>query len=612
MTQIKPYRVISGLGAGAGAMLAVMVVMVVVRYTLGLPTIPELMLNPILQLMGGQAFSDALDQLYYAGRPLLFASILEGMLVVGALLGLLYAWLARPNPETGRRASVFNTPLGGLLFGLVVGVLLNVVFLPMVGQQVFGSDVLGIFSASVIPLWLGMMVLGLVFGLAAHALLPPVPSPEAQAMVVTYEAPTDEGRRTALRVLGGAVLALLGGAGVVLGGTVLNQGGFTSPVSGGGRVNTPGDGSPVDPTPDTSAQAVPTVTPEAIPTATTAPTEEPTEEPTAEPTAVAQGEPTPEAPPTDTPPPPATETPVPPTSTPTPKIEVAEITPNESFYHVSKNFLDPSPSADGWTLEIKGLVDKPYSLTYAQLTALPAVEVAVGMMCISNPTGGGLIGNTRWKGVRLADLLKRAVPKKGVVDVAMSAVDGYTDSIPFEKAMDPDVVLVWEMGGKTLTSDHGFPARLLVPGIYGMKHVKWITSFELVNTDFKGYWQGPSQGWSDPAPVNTMSRIDFPAKATLPLGTNAISGIAFAGDRSISKVEISTDGGKTWAEAYLKPPLSSTSWVLWGYDWTVTQPGKYTVMVRATDGEGKTQTARKDDPYPNGATGYHTVIYQAK
>jgi DMSO/TMAO reductase YedYZ molybdopterin-dependent catalytic subunit len=402
-------------------------------------------------------------------------------------------------------------------------------------------------------------------------------------------------------VLGGAVLALLGGAGVVLGGTVMNQGGLTSPVNNSGLANA-GDGPDVDPTPDTSAHAVNTATSERVPTATSEPTREPAAEPTSE---------APSAP-TDTPPPPATETPVPPTSTPTPNIEVAEITPTETFYHVSKNLFDPSPSSNGWKLDIRGLVDKPYSLTYAELTALPAIEVAVGMMCISNPIGGGLIGSTRWKGVRLADLLKRAAPQKGVVDVVMRAEDGYSDSIAYEKALDPDVVLVWEMDGKPLNAQHGFPARLLVPGIYGMKHVKWILSFELVNNDYKGFWQQTGQGWSDPAPVNTMSRIDFPAKATLPLGKNAVSGIAFAGDRSISKVEISTDGGTTWAEAYLKPPLSHTSWVLWGYDWTPTEPGKYTVMVRATDGEGKTQTAHKTDPYPDGATGYHSVVYNVK
>ena len=289
-----------------------------------------------------------------------------------------------------------------------------------------------------------------------------------------------------------------------------------------------------------------------------------------------------------------------------------ELTPTGSFYHVSKNFFDPSPSADGWQLGILGMVSKPYSLNYKQLTALPATRTTVGMMCISNPVGGALIGNTIWKGVHLADLIQKASPQKGVTKVVLRAADGYEDSITYQKAMDPDVMLVWEMGGQPLTSQHGFPARLLVPGIYGMKHVKWLTSIELVNYDFKGYWQNPSQGWSDPAPVNTMSRIDYPSDGTLGMNPQTFSGIAFAGSRSISKVEVSTDGGKTWNEAYVKPPRNHTSWVVWAYTWSPPKPGRYTVQVRATDGKGNLQTTNRTDPYPNGATGYHTVTYLAK
>ena len=349
---------------------------------------------------------------------------------------------------------------------------------------------------------------------------------------------------------------------------------------------------------DTPTSVPPTDT--AIPEPATATAEEATQAPTATtepPTATAQ--------PTAT---------IEPSATPValPVIEVQEITPVDSFYHVSKNFFDPSPSANGWNLEITGLVDKPYSLDYKALTSLPATLVTTGMMCISNPVGGGLIGNQVWKGVHLADLLKKAKPKVGVTKLLMRAVDGYSDSITFQKAMDPDVMLVWEMGGKPLTSQHGFPARLLVPGIYGMKHVKWITSIELINYDFKGFWQDPSQGWSDPAPVNILSRIDFPTDGTLSMKQQTISGVAFAGDRSLTKVEVSTDGGKTWNKAYVKPPKSHTSWVVWGYNWTPSAPGKHTIMVRATDGNGKLQTARRADSYPNGATGYHSVTYVVK
>jgi len=591
----RPYRIISGIGAGAGAALVMLVAMGLLRFMLQFPSLPELMLNPVVKLLGGQAFSDALDKLYYAGRPLMFTLMLEGTILLGVILGVIYARLARPNPTTGERPALFNSPLGGVLYGLLIGILLNTVFLPIVEQDVFASQPLGITAASPLPLWAGLMVLALIFGITLHGLLPGL-APKAEGGVVLPDpAAQAVDRRHVLRILGGAALSLVGGAAFWYGGTVLTQGGFTSPVDRPVADDSTGAVQVEETaTPAQVSQANPTSTPE--PTATTEP-------PTATPQAVAQA-------PTEPPPPAPTNTAK---TAAVPVIRVKEITPTESFYHISKNFFDPSPGSKDWKLEIKGLVENPYSLTYGELTSLPAVEVTTGMMCISNPIGGGLIGNAKWKGVRLAALLQKAKPKKGALELAMSAVDGYTDSITLKKALDPDVVLVWEMNGAPLTSQHGFPARLLVPGIYGMKHLKWITSIELVDYDFKGFWQQPAQGWNDPAPVNTMSRIDLPTAGNLDVNKKTtISGVAFAGDRSISKVEVSIDGGKTWKEAYVKPPLSGTSWVVWGYEWTPTTPGKYTVQVRATDGEGKLQSAKKADPYPNGATGYHSITYRAK
>jgi DMSO/TMAO reductase YedYZ molybdopterin-dependent catalytic subunit len=467
------------------------------------------------------------------------------------------------------------------------------------------------------------MMLALIFGVTLHGLLPPVAPPAAGETIVANPDAQAVDRRHVLRIIGGAALSLMGGAAFWYGGTVMLQGGLKSPVDARVAGDDPGAAQVEETaTPANVSQANPTSTPEPLPTDTPQP-------PIVEPTATAEpisteapatGEPVP--PTSTTEPPPATQVPTEPPppaptntaqATPVPVIQVKEITPTESFYHISKNFFDPSPGSKDWKLEIKGLVDNPYSLTYEELTALPAVGVTTGMMCISNPIGGGLIGNAEWKGVRLADLLQKAKPKKNALELAMSAVDGYTDSITLKKALDPDVVLVWEMNGAPLTSQHGFPARLLVPGIYGMKHLKWITSIELVNYDFKGFWQQPAQGWDDPAPVNTMSRIDLPTGGTIDRNKKTtISGIAFAGDRSISKVEVSTDNGKTWKEAYVKPPLSGTSWVVWGYEWTPTAEGKYTVFVRATDGEGKLQIVKKADPYPKGATGYHSVTYRVK
>jgi DMSO/TMAO reductase YedYZ molybdopterin-dependent catalytic subunit len=644
----RPYRTLAGVGAGAGAALAMIVAMAALRFAGGLPSIPELLLNPIVRLMGGEAFSSALDNLYYAGRPLLFTVILEGTLLLGALLGLAYARLAKPDPLTGLRARIFDNRIAGILYGLLIGVLLNTVFLPLVDQPVFADRPYGIYSASGIPLWLGLMILALIFGVTLDRLLPEPPAaaiarrasapgaaeitPFSPSRLVAEEQATD--RRHFLRIAGGTLLAVLGGVAFVFGGAALNQGSVTpvrSVGAGEGDVaqNTgaeveptePGDVGSVPQAQPTAQASVPTDTPDP-PTPTAEPTRAP--EPTSTPEQV-EPSPVPTDTPAPTPEPPTVE---PPTATseptqapqptakaaagPPPAIKVKEITPTESFYHVSKNFFDPVSDGESWKLEIKGMVSKPYSLSLKDLFALKAVSVTTGMMCISNPIGGGLIGNTTWKGVHLADLIKRAGPKKGVVDVVMRALDDYSDSIPYAKALDPDVMLVWEMGGELLTPEHGFPARVLVPGIYGMKHVKWITSIELVNYDFKGYWQNPSQGWSDPAPVNVMSRIDFPTNGTLTTKTQSVSGIAFAGDRSISKVEISTDGGKTWQDAYVKPPSSGTSWVVWGYNWTPARAGKYTLQVRATDGQGNLQDPKRTDPYPNGATGYHSVTYVVK
>lgn len=699
----RPFRILSGVGAGAGASVVMMAVMAGLRFATNLPTIPELMVGPIINFLGGQSFSDQLDKLYYAGRPLLFTLIVEGTLLLGVVLGLLYAFLARPNPITDKRPAIFNSTIGGVLYGLAIGILLNVLFLPIISLTVFASQSPGTGLASPVPLWAGLMLLALVYGVTLHWLLPSAPPQEADGVGMVsasgkdgtghpylgYEPPKEEilavesaDRRQVLRIAGGTALALLGGTGLFGTGTLLNQGGVISPVNRVGTKNPDNAGvAPNDnvaqvievPTPQ-SAAPTETITPEPTPIPTDtplppSPTEVPTlppptntpQPPTAEPspttikptqpptktpkplptnTAKAKAAPTRTPRPTSAPPPSATplppsDTPVPtvpkatepppPTNTPVPAdtaivvntpsipvIKVREITPTTSFYHISKNFFDPNVSTDGWNLEIRGMVDNPYSLSYVTLTYMTPVEVTTGMMCISNPVGGGLIGNTTWKGVRLADLLARANPRPGVKDVVMRAADDYSDSITYEKALDPDVLLVWEMGGARLTSEHGFPARLLVPGIYGMKHVKWIQSFELVDYDFKGYWQQPSQNWNDAAPVKVMSRIDFPAEGTLDMGPLDLSGVAFAGDRSISKVEISTNSGKTWKQAYLKPPLSQTSWVLWGYTWTPPGAGTYKIMVRATDGEGNLQAAKRADPFPSGATGYHTVTFKVK
>ncbi len=197
--------------------------------------------------------------------------------------------------------------------------------------------------------------------------------------------------------------------------------------------------------------------------------------------------------------------------------------------------------------------------------------------------------------------------KRGATKVVLHAYDNYTDSIHLSKALEPTTLVALEMNGATLPHEHGFPARLLVPGIYGMKHVKWMTGVEVVNYDFQGYWQ--QRGWSDPAPVRMTSRIDTPiAGVTVPANKPGyIAGVAFSGNRGISEVDVSLDGGQTWRRAALKRPLSDLTWVLWELPWKPA-PGSYTIVVRAVDLEGNVQDPDVAPPLPNGSSGYHSII----
>lgn len=281
-----------------------------------------------------------------------------------------------------------------------------------------------------------------------------------------------------------------------------------------------------------------------------------------------------------------------------------EITPNKDFYQVSKNAFDPQVDVRRWKLEVTGLVDNPIELSFDDLKSFPAVEKYATLACISNEVGGDLIGNALWRGARLKDVLAKAGLREGVVDVALHASDDYTDSIPLERAVAGETLLVYEMNGEPLTPEHGFPVRLLVPGIYGMKNVKWITRIEPIAFDLKGYWQ--RRGWDDRAEYKTLSRIDAPDSRTK--GETTIAGVAFAGDRGISKVEVSTDGGASWELAEIKPPLSALTWVLWWKRWGPAQSGKHRLVVRATDGRNQTQTSQYAPPAPSGSSGYHSVI----
>lgn len=285
----------------------------------------------------------------------------------------------------------------------------------------------------------------------------------------------------------------------------------------------------------------------------------------------------------------------------------SDITPTDQFYIVSKNFVDPQLDAREWSLQVEGLVKAPFALSYNDLLALPAVEVPVTLQCISNPVGGDLISTAIWKGVPLKTLLERAGLQEGVRKVAFFAADGYSDSLPLDVALRNEVLVAYAMNGEPLPYKHGFPARLLVPGRYGLKSVKWLTRIRPVAEDFKGFWQ--EQGWSDTALVHTTSQVWTPRSGQWVRPSQIEAwGIAFAGDRGIRQVEVSWDDGQTWEPAILHPALSPYTWRIWTAQKHLSTPGKRTLRVRAADGTGQWQATVERDSFPDGALGIHSVI----
>ena len=293
---------------------------------------------------------------------------------------------------------------------------------------------------------------------------------------------------------------------------------------------------------------------------------------------------------------------------PTPGAPLAtEITPNDEFFRVSKNDVDPVVDASNWSLQVTGLVEEPLSLSYEDLKAMPSVEEFVTVECIGNIVGGGLIGNARWKGVPLRSILERARLKPGVRDVSFDAADGYTDGISLSRALSDEVIVAYEMNGAPLPDSHGFPARLLVPPLYGYKSVKWLTGIEAVDRDFMGYWE--RRGRTDHPVIKTMSKFVRPASdSVLPEAPLVLAGVAFSGGRGIAGVEVSSDGGKTWTPAQrISRPPSPYTWVSWETGFAPQAAGRVILTVRATDGQGVVQTSAVKSVYPDGATGRHSI-----
>jgi DMSO/TMAO reductase YedYZ molybdopterin-dependent catalytic subunit len=289
-----------------------------------------------------------------------------------------------------------------------------------------------------------------------------------------------------------------------------------------------------------------------------------------------------------------------------------EITANKDFYIVSKNLIDPAVDGNAWRLRVGGAVKTMLDLKYVDVLAMPAVEQYTTLQCISNEVGGDLMSSALWKGVPLRMVLDLAGVQPSAAFVSFRSNDDYSDTIPLDFARQDGVVLAYEMNGERLPDKHGFPLRMLSPGKYGMKHPKWITEIALLDKETLGYWQ--QRGWDQTARMNTSTRIDTPRDGDDISGSvYRINGIAFAGNRGISRVEVSTDGGKEWQDAALKPALSPYAWALWYYDWTnVPQSGRAAIVARATDGTGDPQIPNEAPPYPSGATGYPRVTVSFK
>ena len=564
---------------GALAMLAALLTTVVLRALTGEATAAEVVGDRVVVLIPGNLFEFGIQTFGPLAKKLLFVGLSLAQILVGGGLALVVDRVERFTPRSESRLPVWFADSAVAVLVVVGGVLLAVN------------------RASVLALAPSLVLLALVYAVvlvAGRELLSRAsiqPGPGTVRKIWFVGSPTLS-RRSALVVAAGAIAAV-GGAALA---RSEDQPVGLAAVGNDQRASATTSAPPtvpensVGPTPAADAP-----TAAASVSGASARTTDSTPIPTtsapavgsdvgASPTSVAQNVATPRLPPGT----------------------VSEVTPTDQFYKVSKNFFaDPQVDGARWRLTVDGLVDQRLSLALLDLKTLPSVEKQHTLTCISNEVGGNLISNATWKGIRLADLLRKAGPRPGVQKVVLRGADGYADSITLEKAMDPSTLLVFEMNGEALPSGHGFPVRALIPDIYGMKNVKWLTGIELVNSDFQGYWQ--RGGWSDSAIIKTMSRIDV-AKGDATGQSVTVAGVAFAGARGISTVEVSDDGGRTWKPATVEAPDRSNVWTLWVSEWKPSQKGNVKLLVRAVDGTGKVQSDVSTPPFPDGASGYHSVV----
>jgi len=283
------------------------------------------------------------------------------------------------------------------------------------------------------------------------------------------------------------------------------------------------------------------------------------------------------------------------------------ITPNADFYRIDTALSVPRVDLEAWRLRIAGMVDRPFEVTHDDLLDMDLVERYVTLACVSNEVGGGLVGTAAWLGVPLAALLDRAGVQPGATQVVGRSVDGFTVGFPTDVVYDGrEAMVAVGMNGEPLPLEHGFPARLVVAGLYGyVSATKWLTELELTTWEsFDAYWV--PRGWSKEGPIKTQSRIDTPrAGQTVGPGERVVAGVAWAPNVGIERVEVQVDD-EPWVEAELSEPLGDDAWRQWRVGWVAT-PGRHVIKVRATDRNGVTQTDASAPPAPDGATGWHTI-----
>lgn len=550
---VRKYGSVFSIGMLASAALAGLILLGSRLTTLSF--VPLDIADAIIHLTPGAIATQGIENLGPTAKLMIEATGSILFVLLGALVAVSYSRIA-PKP----------TVVAGLLLALVP-LVLTVIVQMIAGGLRGGTTGLGL-TIILYALW------GVVVAWAVNRIFS-TPAEPAE----------DTSRRAFLLQSGGVML------GVALGSTaiakLLERNGVEQSVAGAAQALPTAASVPTTaPTSAPSATAMPIAAAsnlQSTATAAGAPTSEPTAAPTLEPT-------------------PAPFEPAPATRSP--------YNTNETLYVISSGTRDPIVDKGSWKLAIGGAVANPFSITYDELLAMPRVDEANTLECISNEVGNYLIGNCKWNGVRLRDLLERAGLQDNIVDIKFTAAEGYTESIPFAKAMEDTTMIAYGIDGEALAVKHGFPARLRVPGLYGEKNVKWLTKIEAVRDDYQGYWQ--QRGWTDTAIIETTSVFDTanpflgtPPPLALENGIIPLGGIAFAGDRGVDKVEVQIDGGD-WVEATLGPQENPRAWRFWRYDWAA-EPGKHKLVVRATDSTGALQTEAERPPHPDGATGWQHI-----